>query len=192
MCSEILIGKRFESAGTTTSDGLELPGAITLIQAPELHGSFGGEVLVQLVLEELLTIAGIVDADESITHLAEVLTAGFGLVDRYRDHNLGDLCVDGSEIDEYSLIISVAFTRSIVARVTYGLVRGFEVVVKNDVGFAGALAILSDEEGGGVEVETLAWGCQRIRIPTQADSYFLETDIDTLTFGEIESHMRWA
>ena len=65
MGSEILISKRFETAGTTTPDGLELPGAITLIQAPELHGSFGGEVLVQLVLEELLTIAGIVPGRSS-------------------------------------------------------------------------------------------------------------------------------
>ena len=188
MDSKILVGKRFQSAGAATADGFELPGTITLINTAKFHGSFGGEILIQLILKQLLSIGGIVDANESRTHLTEVLSAGFRLVDCDRNHNLRNLRIDSTKIHKDGLVVSVAFAGPVVTGVAHRLIRGFQVVVKNNVCIARALAVLSNEEGGGVEIETLARRCQRIRIPTQTDGYLLETDIDTLTFGEIKSH----
>jgi hypothetical protein len=53
---------------------------------------------------------------------------------------------------------------------------------------AGALAVLSYEERGGIQVKTLAGGGERVGIPAESDSDLLQTDIDALTFGEIEGH----
>ena len=188
MGSKILISKRFQSARPSAADGFELPGSITLIDTSEFYCGFGGEILVELVLQKFLSIGGIVDTDESIPHLTEVLPAGFRLVDSHRNDDLGDLRVDSAKVHVNSLVIPVTLAGSVVSGVAHGLIRRFEVVVENDVGFASTLSVLADKEGGGVEVKALAGRCQRIGIPTQTDGYLLETDIDTLTFGEIKSH----
>ena len=99
------------------------------------------------------------------SYLAEVLPTGFRLVDSHRNDHLGDFCVDGAKVHVNGLVVSVTLAGPVVSGVAHGLIRRFEVIVENDVGFARTLAILSDEEGGGVEVETLAGRCQRIGIP---------------------------
>ena len=63
MLANVFVNEILESAFVAIAHGLELPFAVTLVEAAELHGSFYGEVLVEVVFGDFFVGDGIVDAD---------------------------------------------------------------------------------------------------------------------------------
>ena len=159
-------------------DRLELParagGVLGIaVDLPQDDGVRAGQV-VRLAHQDLVVVvAGHVDVRVAVVDHAERLAVGLAVVDRHRDHDLGDVGTDLVRVDVDDLVVAVAVAGEVVAVVHDRAVLGRQdarvgvldlaVVVEHQpvrdgagAGGVDGLAVRADEQEPGVEVVVVA------------------------------------
>jgi len=184
----MLVNEVPEPARVALAHGLEPPAARFLVEPAELDGGLDREVFLKFILADLLIPGRVVDPDERVPHLAEILPPLVGLVDGHHDDQLGDPAVNLAELDEQGLVVTVAVpARLVIPRRLDRAVGRLRIVVEDEELLIGDLAVRTEHEDRGVEVE----GRPRaiVRVPTEADPRLAQPNPDTLAFLEIDRHL---
>ncbi len=113
-------------------------------------------------------------------------------MDRHREHDLRDLRGHPGEVDLDGLVVALALTGEVVARVLHGAVGAREVVVEDEVLVGDDLSGVVAEQRAGVEVVVRAGGGPHV--PAQADQHGREAgrllaQRDIAALGEGNSHV---
>ncbi len=188
-----------ESVVVALADGPELPVSAVAVELAEHDGRLEREVLTEVEARQLGAGAVVDDPDEGVLHLAEVLTALGGLVDRHRDGDPVGHRRDLVQLDADLLVVTVAGTGEVVTVVHDGAVGRGEVTVEHEVLVRQHLAGVVDDERRGVEVELRAGGgaC----VPAEGDGHAgqrttgLLAEVDVAALLERNSHddfLPWA
>ena len=87
-------------------------------------------------------------------------------------HGKGDAVDVGrylGQVDLDRLVIAVAFTGTVVARVLNRAVNAFELVVKNEIGVSADFSVSLEQESARIQVEVLTIGGASIPAQTHED-----------------------
>ena len=89
------------------------------VQLPHHHGGLDGEVLPQVVADELLAAGLVHDADKGVAHLAEVLAADVGVVDGDGEVDFLHGGGNGGQVHQNLLIVPLARAGEVVPQVLH-------------------------------------------------------------------------
>ncbi len=186
-----VLGDADEARGVALADGAELPLGAVAVELAEDHGGLGRRVLAEVVAGDLGAAGLVDDADEGVPHLAEVLAAVLGVVDRDREDDLLDVGRQARQVDLDLLVVALALAGDVVAGVLDGLVRRRLVVEEDKVLVGVDLAARVDRDGARVEVEVRAGG--GADVPAEADrdggqARCLLGERDVAALGQAYSH----
>ncbi|MDB6133336.1 MAG: hypothetical protein JWM59_1579 [Verrucomicrobiales bacterium] len=169
---------------------MELGGIGVLVVSSRMAGSrrlMRCHLPAQLVFADLRPGKLVIDADEGIPHLPEVLPSGLEIINRDREDDLLDPGINQGQLHLQGLIVAAGVaSRAVIPGGFDAFVRGFRVVVEHKKGGGRHLAIGCGHEGGGVQIIVVRGGAG-IRIPSETDADFLETNVNTLTFVRLIS-----
>ena len=162
------------------------------VQLTHHEGGLDGEVLPQVVADQLRAGGLVHDADEGVGHLAEVLPAAFRVVDGAGE---GDPLDGGGHLGKIHhdlLVVAVALAGQVVAHMLHGAGAVLEIAVEDEIPLRGALAVGAHQEGSRVQVKGAA-GVKGVHVPAQAHHDLGEAgvalgEIDFLSLGEIDRH----
>ena len=138
------------------------------------HCSFNGEVLAQIIANDLLAGLIVDDTAVCVANLAKVLTALVSIINGNRESNLFDVCRNCRQINKNLLIVTLAIAGAIVTHMLYGAARVFQIAIKYEILIARALAVCASEKSRGIKIEILS-AVVLVGIPSEANHDLFQT-----------------
>ena len=162
------------------------------IQLSDDDGRLDGEVLAQVIADEVGAGDHVLDVDIGVLHLAKVLAAHVGVVDGDGEGDPLDVGGDLGQIDLDLLIVALALAGEVVAHVLDGFAGVLQIAVEDELFLGGALAVAAHHERGGVQVKVIA-GVKGIHVPAQAHHELGQAggalgQVDFLSFCQVDRH----
>ena len=156
-----------QAALEAAADGVKLPLAVVTVQLAHHNGCLDGEVLPQVIADQVGPRHHILDVDIGIGDLAEILAAGFGVVNGHGKGNALHIGRNQGHVHHDLLVVAVALAGQIVPHVLDGAAGMLQVAVEDKLLFCGALAAAAHHKGGGVQVKGRT-GIVGVYVPAQA------------------------
>ena len=181
-----------QAALEAAADGVELPLAVVAVQLAHHDGGLNGEVLPQVVADQVGAGGAVLNVDIGVGYLTEILPAGLRVVD---GDGKGDALHIGGHLGQVHndlLVVAVALTGEVVPHVLHRARAMLEVAVENELLLGGAFSVSAHHKGGGIQVEGRA-GIKDVHIPAQThddlgESWISLGQIHFLSLAQIDCH----